>query len=206
MEVKIYREKENENLIINENELSEYNKLAIELGLMTIENIDNKEKTPVVYPYINKGMDIKLKSICPVEVSIESYKKSTIPLEVLKVYKYAKENEMFESFYIWYDDADPDPMLIGKKYENEDDRKKGYSWNQNQYLIARWGDCSMELNELLNKGDEILRGKLRVASKTALSKINDIISNPEKYMNDVLSGRGVRVDILSSDGSIPNIF
>ena len=43
MEVKIYRELENETLIFNEEDLQKYNALANELGLATQEDIEEKK-------------------------------------------------------------------------------------------------------------------------------------------------------------------
>lgn len=202
MEVKIYREPENENLIIDENQLEEYNSLAGELGLGPIKD-GEKSKTPVVYPYLKKSMEVLLKCICPCEVDIKGYKKSTIPLEVLKVYKFCIDNEMFEKYMIWYDDSAPDPMLIGKKYENDIDRKNGYSWNMNSYLIARWGDCAMELEALLKKGNEILKENISIGAKSALTNINDIIENPEKYLKKALDGNSITISIINTNGTLP---
>lgn len=202
MEVKIYREPENENLILDEEALNEYNSLASELGLQSIENL-KKQNTPVVYPYLNTSMKVCLKAICPVELKIEDYKKSTIPLEVLKVYKYAKDNEMFEEFFIWYDDTSPDPLLIGKKFENEEDRIKGYSWNKSEYLLARWGDCAIEIPGLLNKGKELIKENIELSAKSALSKVKDIIDNPDKYVKEALSNRSISISVLNSNGQLP---
>lgn len=202
MEVKIYREPENENLILDEESLNEYNSLAAELGLQSIEQSE-KKNTPIVYPYLNTAMKVQLKVLCPVEVKIENYKKSTIPLEVLKVYKYAKDNEMFEEFFIWYDDSAPDPLLIAKRYDNEEDRAKGYSWSKSVYLLARWGDCAMELPSLLDKGKAQLKVNLELSAKSALSKVKDIIENPDKYVQEALNDRSISISILNSNGSLP---
>lgn len=94
MEVKIYRELENETLIFNEDDLAKYNALANELGLATKEDIEDK-KCPVVYPVLNQAIQRQLKALCPSNLDISEYRRSTIPLEVLEVYKFCKENEMF---------------------------------------------------------------------------------------------------------------
>ena len=50
MEVKIYREPENEALILDEEQLAEYHQLTSELGLKVIENIKTiiREETPAI--------------------------------------------------------------------------------------------------------------------------------------------------------------
>lgn len=188
MEVKIYREPENESLILDEAQLEEYNKLALELGFATKLNAE-QQKVPNVYISLNSAMEKQLKAVCPMKVDAESYNKSTIPLEVLKVYKFAKENNMFDGFNIWYNDVDPDPMLIGWKWRSEEDKQKNYTWQVNRFLIARWGDCSLELPELLKLGFEKIKQELLDNAMSAIDKCNSVISNPDMHVRDILSNK-----------------
>ena len=133
MEVKIYREPENEQLIINQDDLDQYNELVSKLKL---DNGITNQKTPSVYIALNSSMITLLRALTPAVSKVEQYTKSTIPLEVLKVLDYAKENQMFEGFEIWYADQNPDPLLIGWKYLDDEAREKQYSWRKNYTLIA----------------------------------------------------------------------
>ncbi len=189
MEVKIYREPENENLIINEDDLKEYNDLAIELGL-AIRSADDL-KVPNVYMPLNNATQRQLKALCPESAKIEAYKKSTIPLEVLKVYKYAKENEMFDGYSIWYDDEEPDPLLIGWNWQSKEARKNAYTWQVNRFLIARWGDCALELSELLEKGKVRIKAQLLDKAKIIQDKVSSVINNPDSYVNKIISGTSI---------------
>lgn len=142
MEVKIYREKENENLILDEQQLLEYNKLAEELGLNSSQCFENNS-VPNVYICMNTAVQKQLNALCPMIVPAETYTRTTIPLEVLKVYKFAKDNNMFDGFTVWFDDISPDPLLVGWKWMDSEAKDKGYTWRKNNYLIARWGDCAI---------------------------------------------------------------
>jgi hypothetical protein len=201
--VKVYREPENESLIIDENALAAYNALALELGLQTQENID-KGNVPNVYPCLNLAMKKQLYTLCPMNVAIENYKRTTIPLEVLEVYKFAKAHEMFEGFQIWYDDQAPDPMLIGWNYMTDEDREKKYTWRKNYYLLARWGDCALEIPELLKLGFEKIKIEMLDQAKDSQKTICDILKDPDVYVRKIL--KDISIDVLIKVKAQENIY
>lgn len=201
MEIKIYREPENESLMIDENQLKEYNKLASELGLST--EVDST-KTPNVYIALNDAMSKQLKVQCPVSVNAEEYTRTTIPLEVLKVYKYAKDNEMFDGFEVWYADKEPDPLLVGWKWDNDEAKEKNYSWMKTGYLIARWGDCALELDDLLKRGYDLIKRNLADSAQEAKEKSESMLKNTDLYVRKYLNGEHLSIDI--STGNRGHIF
>ena len=95
MEVKIYREPENVGLLLDENELAEYQQLAEELGIPEVK----QGKTPSVYQTLNQVQIRALEALCPAKTSLEEYNRSTIPVEVLRALKFIKENEMFDFLF-----------------------------------------------------------------------------------------------------------
>ncbi|MEM6815306.1 MAG: hypothetical protein AAF600_13125 [Bacteroidota bacterium] len=198
MEVKIYREPENEQIIIDEDSLKEYHELTNKLGL----NNEVKEKVPSVYIPINTAMSKLLKALCPNSDKVEEYNKSTIPVEVLRVLDFAKENEMYEGFQVWHAQNDPDPLLIGWKYLNDNDRKNGYDWNRKYYLMARWGDCAMELEDLLKKGFDVLKTSLIDSTKEVESYCKSVLSDPDGFVRKHLKSnlRPPSIDIESTSG------
>lgn len=200
MEVKIYREPENASLIIEDKDLKEYNELIGSLGLPAPNK--EPEKVPNVYAYLNSAMIKQLSTLCPVRTSIEKYTKTTIPLEVLRVYKFAKDNEMFEGYEIWSDDKNPDPMLIGWKYRNDTAREKGFSWEKDRYLIARWGDCALEIPELLRLGYNKLQVALEDKLKEIINSCNSLLDNPDRSMRKLLEGR---INSELSFGDVSNL-
>lgn len=198
MEVKIYREPENESIIIDEESLREYHELTQKLGLKN----EVKEKVPNVYIALNDGMIKLLEALCPNTDKAEDYNKSTIPVEVLRVLNFAKENEMFEGFEVWHAQNDPDPLLVGWKYLSDEDRNNGYSWRRKKYLIARWGDCAMELDELLKKGFEVLKTSLIDSTKEVQSYCQSVLNDPDGYVRKHLKSNlnPPRIDITSTSG------
>ena len=200
MEVKIYREPENEALILDEVQLAEYNDLALELGFATTQNVE-QQNVPNVYVSLNTAMEKQLKAVCPMKVDADKYNKSTIPLEVLKVYKFAKDNKMFDGFHIWYNDVDPDPMLIGWNWQSDIDKEKGYDWRVNRFLIARWGDCALELPELIELGFQKMKQELMDKAQSAIDVCNSVLSNPDIQVRKILSntaGSDISLNITSS--------
>jgi hypothetical protein len=183
MEVKIYREPENIGLLLDENELAEYQQLAEELGIPEVK----QGKTPSVYQTLNNVQIRALEALCPAKLSLEVYNRSTIPVEVLRAIKFIKENEMFDFIKVWYDDKNPDPIIVGEKYVSEIDKEKGYSWNTIKVLVARWGDCAYELPELIEMGKARLKEEFTAKAIDVQSKIESFLTHPELYVNKYLS-------------------
>jgi hypothetical protein len=183
MEVKIYREPENVGLLLDEKELAEYQQLAEELGIPEVK----QGKTPSVYQTLNQVQIRALEALCPAKASLEEYNRSTIPVEVLRAIKFIKENEMFDFIKVWFDNKNPDPLIVGEKYRSETDREKGYSWNTEKVLIARWGDCAYELPELVEMGKERLKKEFTEKAIDKQQKIESFLQHPEVYVNKFLN-------------------
>jgi translation initiation factor 2 alpha subunit (eIF-2alpha) len=183
MEVKIYREPENVGLLLDEEQLKEYQTLASELGIPEV----NPDKIPSVYQVLNHNQTRALEALCPASIDLKNYSRSTIPVEVLQAIKFVTDNEMFDKIEVWYDDKNPDPMIIGKKYNNDNDRQKGYSWTMVNTLIARWGDCAYELPELVEMGKKRLVEEKKEKAIDLLQKINSFLEYPEIHINRYLS-------------------
>ena len=183
MEVKIYREPENVGLLLDDEQLEKYQSLALELGIPEVK----PDKTPSVYQVLNTSQTRALEALCPASIDLKSYSRSTIPVEVLQAIKFVVDNEMFDKIEVWYDDKNPDPMIIGKKYNNDNDRQKGYSWTMVNTLIARWGDCAYELPELIEMGKKRLVEEKKEKAIDLLQKINSFLEYPEIHINKYLS-------------------
>ena len=178
-QVVIYREKENEELIYVEGELEKYNELIGELGLSPVK----ENKCPNVYVILNAAMKKQLHAVCPSSLKIEDYKRGTIPLQVLQALKFAKDNEMFTEYQIWYDDIKPDPLLIGKN------PVEGSTWDHNYYLIARWGDEALALQDLLELGFQRIKQKLIDSAQDVQNTCKNILETPDNYVRKFLANK-----------------
>ncbi len=184
MKVKIYREPENEILLLDESALEEYNNLITELGLRT--KSQESQNTPPVYPSINNAQEKMLKAICPTVSKVEAYIFSTIPLDVLKVLQFCKENNHFDWYEIWSANTEPDPLLVGCSFTSEESKQNGYHWNSNKNLIAMWGDEALELPQLYEKGFNSLCVTLKDTSTKMLSFCEHALKHPESVMREYL--------------------
>ena len=176
-QVKIYREPENEHLIMDEEALTEYHRLTAELGIPAVK----PEKVPNVYQPINQAQARILTALCPTAVKVTAYTKSTIPVEVLQTIKFAQDMEMFDWMEVWYDDKAPDPIIIGKNYMSEDDRAKGYNWKMHYTLVARWGDCAYEFLDLLELGTKRIIQNLTNEAKEIKQLVDMFLAEPEVH-------------------------
>lgn len=176
-QIKLYREPENEHLILDEEGLKEYHALTKELGIPEVK----PDKVPNVYQPLNTAQSRILQALCPAAVKLEAYNKSTIPVEVLQTIKFAKDMEMFDWMEVWYDDKNPDPIIIGKSFRTPTDREKGYTWNCNLSLIARWGDCAYEFIDLLELGKQRIIKNLTDEAKEIKGLVDLFLSEPEVF-------------------------
>jgi hypothetical protein len=94
---------------------------------------------------------------------------------------------MFDGFHVWYNDVDPDPLLIGWNWQSELAKEKNFTWQVNRFLIARWGDCALELSELLDLGFNKMKQELIDKAKSSIDKCNSVINNPDLYVRQILS-------------------
>lgn len=184
MEVKIYREPENTALLLDEEQLIEYNALISELGISGAPATPNK--VPSVYIPLNTVQKRTLQEICRATVGYKEYKRSTIPVEVLRVIKLAEDHKMFDFIEIWFDEKNLDPMVVGKSYRSESDRKNEYSWNMNDSLIARWGEAALEFEALLALGFERGMQRMKDEAKSLLMKCQNFLAEPETFTRKAL--------------------
>jgi hypothetical protein len=154
-----------------------------------LEKQKQDQEMPSVYISLNHAMQLQLTAVCPAKISVEKYTKSTIPLEVLEVLGFCTEKKMYDGYQVWYNDVQPDPLLIGFNYQDEESRLKNYNWRLNYFLIARWGDCALEIKELLELGRKNMIKDLKSKTILAKEKIDSMVKNPEIYVDLILSGK-----------------
>ena len=186
VKVKIYREEENIDLLAEDGAIERHEELMKELGL-TIP-VKKEGACPGVYTHLNSGMTKQLVALVPTRVPVEKYTLTTIPLEVLEVLKFAKDQNMYEGYEIWSANDKPDPILVGWNFQSAEDREKNYTWRKERYLMARWGDCALELPELCQLGFDRLKEQLSDKVRKALINCNAILANPDTYTRDILAG------------------
>jgi hypothetical protein len=95
-------------------------------------------------------------------------------------------------------------MLIGWNWRSEHDKKNNYTWCINRFLIARWGDCALELPQLLELGFNKMKQEVMDKAQSAIDSCNSVLNNPDIHVRKILS-ESVGPDIslnISSSGTI----
>jgi len=187
MAVEIYLEPELEEMVGSVEVTEEWRQLAEELGmegqlkLIAPKSGEESDKNPSPYIHMNAKAERVFAILCPEVVDYKKYDKSTIPRQVLREIAIAEKEQFFDKICIWYDDASPDPLVVGYiKMGNYDYVK---------HMIARFGDELLPFEELERKSIIRLKKRMTDRLKSALSSIDSTVDeffNPTRYNSDVL--------------------
>lgn len=188
MAVEIYLEPELQEMVANEEVTAEWKQLAEELGmegqlkLIAPKSEGGTDKNPSPYIHMNKKAERVFAVLCPEVVNYKKYDKSTIPREVLREIALAEKEQYFEKICIWYDDASPDPLVVGYI--------KDGSYNYIKHMIARFGDEILPFEVLENKAIARMKKRMTDKLKAALNGIDmtvDEYFNPKTYGGDTIT-------------------
>ena len=188
MAVEIYLEPELSEMVGSEEVTSEWKQLAEELGmegqlkLITPKSSGENDKNPSPYIHMNKKAENVFAILCPEVVDYKKYDKSTIPREVLKEIALAEKEQFFDKICIWYDDASPDPLVVGYI--------KVGNYEFVKHMIARFGDEVLPFEVLERKAIDRLKKRITDKLKTTLASIDSRVDgffNPVRYNDDNLN-------------------
>jgi hypothetical protein len=215
--VETFKNQELENVIFDLDRQDEWKEIVAELGLGNQMSFMDKAKSPMPYPYINQSMENIFKTLCPAQSELDKYTKTPIPLEVLKEIKFCVHENYFDSIVIFYDDKSPDPIAVGKSkryqayYKDVDDNSHSTAYEfasdkqareyvellggrvtnvfseNNQYLIARWGDELRPMAELKKMATERLVDKYTTEWKLALEDLTKKLNNADETIKRFLN-------------------
>jgi hypothetical protein len=187
MAVEVYLEPELEEMVGSVEVTEEWKQLAEELGmegqlkLITPKSGEESDKNPSPYIHMNAKAERVFAILCPEVVDYKKYDKSTIPRDVLREIAMAERLKFFDKICIWYDDASPDPLVVGYI-------KMG-SYEYVKHMIARFGDELLPFEELERKSINRLKKRITDKLKSSLSAIDSTVDeffNPTRYNSDVL--------------------
>jgi hypothetical protein len=187
MAVEIYLEPELEEMVGSVEVTEEWKQLAEELGmegqlrLITPKSGEESDKNPSPYIHMNAKAERVFAILCPEVVDYKKYDKSTIPRDVLREIAMAERLKFFDKICIWYDDASPDPLVVGYI-------KMG-SYEYVKHMIARFGDELLPFEELERKSINRLKKRMTDKLKSSLSAIDSTVDeffNPTRYNSEVL--------------------
>jgi hypothetical protein len=177
MAVEIYLEPELQEMVESEEVTAEWTQLVKDLGmegqLKLIEPKSSGEiKNPSPYIHMNAKAERVFSIICPQVIDYKRYDKSTIPREVLKEIALAEKEKYFDKICIWYDDASPDPLVVGYIKEG--------SYSYIKHMIARFGDEILPFDELEVKATNRLHKRMVEKLTAELASVQLTVDN---FMN-----------------------
>lgn len=165
-------------LIYDNDKLDQWNGLVQELGLTGQESIIQKEKSPIPFMHMNQSLKNVFETLLPRKVEVYHYDITPIPVEILSLVSLSKKEEYFDKIQIWYDDKSADPACIGLRYKNESDRKNGYTWNMEHYLLGKWADVKHSFEELKERA--VIRWK-----QNKKIELQQSIKNCQRQLEDL---------------------
>jgi hypothetical protein len=187
-----YREPELEQLIDPENSKMWMN-VATNLDMVgqlaIAKKGDAAKGNPIPYMAINKRLHKLLKTLCPDSEESRKYKASTMPLEALLEIGLCVEKNYFDTIQVWYDAKDKDPFIVGIVSGSQ-------RWDNQYFLIGRFGDELLPLEILEQKAIAKLTDTFRKRLENARSRLNELI---EEYLE---KDSNTEISISRGHGSI----
>lgn len=164
---------ETKELIYDGDQIEEWKAKCQELGLENQLTLAQEGKSPIPFAFMNQVAKRVYETICPMKVEIIKYSKTPIPLEVLGLIQLSQREKYFKSVEIWYDDRSPDPLAVGRVKKND------YEWNDDFYLIARWGDVLRPFDDLKKMAIKVFTESKRIELKRSLVKLESDLKTLE---------------------------
>lgn len=188
-------------LIYDNEQLTRWNTLVLQLGLEGQSKIVSPGKSPIPFMHLKTATVNVFQTLCPRAVDVQEFNISPIPVEILDLIALSVKEKFFQRIQIWYDDKTPDPVCIGvtgyfyrptwsgtdRSLDNvrfdsyESILKAGvrkediYFMNEAYYLIGKWGDARRPLEEL----------KQMATERYVAQRRNDILNYIKKYQREL---------------------
>ncbi len=146
MKIETYEEVETDNEAQTMAHDHESMEIIERLGLEGQKKLSIPEtKTRCPYRQMTKDEHFVFSQVCPQKCDPVKYAAGGIPLRVLQIISWAKENPIFKRLEIWYADSASlkDPVLVGYIQNGT------YSWQEDIFLLARWADELLPVEVLM---------------------------------------------------------
>lgn len=155
----------------------QWSKLVEDLGLEGQRQLCSvSPESPIPFPAMNKEMVRVYETLCPVKRVVKDYNKTAIPIRVLEIAGFCVMKEYFGKIEVWYDDKEPDPILVGCDGEDK-------------YILARW---AAEIEEYA-----VLRRK--AIERKAAEMIMKLEKNKQECMNAVTNVNNLTAQWMTGD-------
>jgi hypothetical protein len=180
--------------IINETVSEEALALIESLGLggqkalVERHTADDGEEVETRWPYrvLTAEETNIFATLFPVRTPIAKYQDGPIPLRVLQVAAHAKE--MGLALFVLHPENGvrmDDPVLVGER------AGRVRTWERERFLLARWGDELVSLDELRAKAEVKLSARWRLAAEQARAGLHMFADHVDLHVRAFLVGQEV---------------
>lgn len=119
----------------------------------------------IQFPEMTAQEQAVYRELFPQQTEVENYSAALIPLRVLQLISYVKEQEHFLGLQVWHKKMrDPDPILVG--------RRKG----DKLYLIARWGDALKQFKDLIEEARAAAVLRIRRIATQEIAELQPVLA------------------------------
>jgi len=165
-------------------------RLISDLKLKGQQSLVNKDSKSI-FPYrkiTQQERNIYL-TLCARSVKLEEYDDEVIPVRVLQVIAHAKD--LFKELRIWCpENGDKcDPILVGTKVNPE------RTYIDETFLLARWGNELLSLEELIPKVTEKVKAKLQTKLAASKSKMENDQLCVDSAIKEFVLGDRSEIDV-----------
>lgn len=155
-------------------------KLGLE-GQKTLVKGTDENSARVPYTQMSAEENMVYRTLYPDTMRVEAYDRGPIPIRVLQVISYCREQSLFDNLVIWCPkQRDPDPLLIGYNGPVYSPR--------NFCLLARWGDALDSFDKLRERAVKILTEQFVARARQAISVCETAIREPDIHVLKQIRG------------------
>lgn len=172
MEVKSFLIEEHAGTIFDNEEIERWKNLVEELGLENQKALISENKSMMPFPTMTEAEKEIYGAIFQTQTDYKKYDGDAIPLQILSLISLAEREKYFDRIQIWCNPELKDPIVVGQKYANDNDRIRDYTWNMSNFLIGMWGEKLKSLAELFPLWESYTRKKMIEENDYHLSQFN----------------------------------
>jgi hypothetical protein len=183
MATEIYLQPELEELVTDPDKKQTWENKILELELEGQVSLTQNSQKSSASPYTHMNEHIKnvFEVLCPTKVKVEKYNKTQIPIDVLSHLALCKQEGYFTKMEIWYDNINPDPILVGYITDS-------YS-SSIIHLVARWGDEIVPFELLVDKAVARLTKVYKQYTDTVIAEAKLAAATAETRVKGFIYGK-----------------
>lgn len=159
---------ETQELIYDNEKLSQWNQYVQELGLAGQAKIKVEDKSPIPFLHMNQVLVNVFETLCPKKFEIEKYDRTPIPVEILSLVALSQKESYFTKIEVWANEKDPDPVVVGLVPGADHSKSEWYPHYWERYLIGRWADVKQSLEQLTEKAKKIYKANIINSAKSSI--------------------------------------